>query len=239
MYDKSKDNIRKKIISFSLWGRNKLYHYGAVENAYLALSLFPSWICRFYIGKDVPMHIISYLQSMPNTEIIMRDEQNSLANMFWRFEPLFEEDVRVMISRDCDSRLSVKEQILVEEWRKSDKDFHIVRDSPGHKQCIMGGIFGARRGICLSLKYEFDRFPRDNRYSQDQKFLRDVIYPFVKKRAFVHDAGFHPERFVDEIKHPMPKGYENIIIGDRIRLTSLASKIFNDDKNEFERERDQ
>jgi hypothetical protein len=239
MPDFSKENIRKKIISFALWGDNKLYYYGAIENALIAQKLFPDWICRFYIGQGVPDFAINYLKSLANVQIIFRNEPHNLSHMFWRFEPMFEDDVRVMISRDCDSRLSEKEQIIIKEWRNSDKDFHIIRDSPGHKQCIMGGLFGARKGICLPLKKEFIKFPRENKYSQDQKFLRNIIYPFIKNKAFIHDAGFHPERFNDENKHPMPKGYENIIIGDRITETPIASKIFNDEQTKFNRYRNQ
>ena len=226
-----------KIISFALWGDNKFYTYGAVENVILAKELFPDWICRFYIGRGVQNNVIEFLKSQKNVQIIMRDEPYNLSHMMWRFEPLFEKDVDVMVSRDVDSRLSKKEQIIVNEWLKSDKDFHIIRDSKGHKKSIHGGLFGARNGICLQLKKEFDKFPRINQYSNDQKFLWDIVYPLVKNKSYVSDAGFYPDKFTDEVKHPMPKGFENIVIGDRIPQTPIASKIFKDEQKEFTRER--
>lgn len=229
--------VNMKIISFALWGDNKFYTYGAVENVVLAKKYFPKWICRFYIGRGVQKNVIDYLKSQDNTQLILRDEEYNLSHMMWRFEPMFEKDVEVMISRDVDSRLSKKEQIIVNEWLKSDKDFHIIRDSPGHKKSIHGGLFGARNHICLCLKKEFDNFPRINKYSNDQKFLWDIIYPHVKNNIYVNDAGFHPEKFKDEIKHPMPKGFDDITIGDRIPQTPIASKIFNDKDVEFERSR--
>lgn len=229
--------VNMKIISFALWGDNKFYTYGAVENVILAKELFPKWICRFYVGRGVQKNIIDFLKSQKNVQLIFRDEEYNLSHMMWRFEPMFEKDVEVMISRDVDSRLSKKEQIIVNDWLKSDKDFHIIRDSPGHKKSIHGGLFGARNHICLSLKKEFEKFPRINKYSNDQKFLWDVVYPHVKSNSYVSDAGFNPDKFQDEIKHPMPKGYENIVIGDRIPQTPIASKLFNDTQNEFERSR--
>ena len=226
-----------KIISFALWGDNKFYTYGAVENVILAKELFPDWICRFYVGRGVQNNVIEFLKSQKNVQIIMRDEPYNLSHMMWRFEPLFEKDVDVMVSRDVDSRLSKKEQIIVNEWLKSDKDFHIIRDSKGHKKSIHGGLFGARNGICLQLKKEFDKFPRINQYSNDQKFLWDIVYPLVKNKSYVSDAGFYPDKFTDEVKHPMPKGFEKIVIGDRIPQTPIASKIFKDEQKEFTRER--
>jgi len=228
-----------KIISFALWGDNKFYTYGAVENVLLAKEYFPDWICRFYIGRGVPKNIIDNLKTHKNVQLIFRDEAYNLSHMMWRFEPMFEKDVEVMISRDVDSRLSKKEQLIISDWLKSDKDFHIIRDSPGHKKCIHGGLFGARNKICLPLKKEFDKFPRLNEYSNDQKFLWNIVYPHVKNKAYVNDAGYYPEKFKDEVKHPMPKGYEGIVIGDRVPQTPIASKIFKDNENTFSRERAQ
>ena len=53
-----------KIISFSLWGNDKKYTFGALKNADLASTIYPGWTCRFYIGKSVPSSIISDIVSM-------------------------------------------------------------------------------------------------------------------------------------------------------------------------------
>ncbi len=226
-----------KVISFALWGDNKFYSYGAVENVILAKELFPDWICRFYIGRGVPKNVLDYLKSQKNVQIIYRDEPYNLSHMMWRFEPMFEKDVDAMVSRDVDSRLSKKEQIIINDWMKSNKDFHIIRDSRGHKKSIHGGLFGARNGVCRPLKKEFDKFPRINEYSNDQKFLWNIVYPFVKDKAYVNDGGYYPDKFPGEDKHPMPKGFEEITIGDRVPQTLIASKIFKDSQTEFTRER--
>lgn len=227
----------KKIISFSLWGDSEIYTLGAIENVILAKELFPTWICRFYIGKGVPDKIIKYLKKQKNTEIIIRNEENNLSNMFWRFEPMFENNVKIMLSRDCDSRLSKKEKILIDCFESSTKNFHIIRDSPGHKKEIMGGLFGVKNKYCSPLKKEFDNFPRINQYSNDQLFLSKIVYPFIKKSLLVHDAGYFPDKFKDEKKHPMPPEYKDFIIGDRYDLAPNAAKIFNLENKLLERKR--
>ena len=60
---------KKRIISFSLWGKIRLYCIGAIKNALLAQKYFPEWICRFYYDSSVPLCIINYLNSLKNTEL--------------------------------------------------------------------------------------------------------------------------------------------------------------------------
>ena len=120
----------KKIISFSLWGNNPKYTIGAIRNAELTPIIFPNWVSRFYCGKSVPEDIIEKLKSLPQTEVIIMDEDGDWTGMFWRFYAC--EDSDIMLSRDTDSRLSNREKLAVDEWLESDKDFHIMRDHPYH-----------------------------------------------------------------------------------------------------------
>ena len=52
-----------------------------------------------------------------------------------------------MISRDADSRLSLREKEAVEKWINSDKDFHIMRDHPHHYYPILGGTWGFKNYV--------------------------------------------------------------------------------------------
>ena len=46
---------------------------------------------------------------------------------------MLDPSVSVMVSRDLDSRISSREQAVVEEWLgQSNLPFHIIRDHPGH-----------------------------------------------------------------------------------------------------------
>jgi len=176
----------KKVISFSLWGENPKYTIGAIKNAELANKIYPDWICRFYCGKSVPEKILSNLKKFDNVEVIQMDENGDWTGMFWRFYSC--EDSDVMISRDTDSRLSLREKSAVDEWLNSDKDFHIMRDHPYHTTEILGGMWGCRNGILKDIKKLIEDYHKGNFWQVDQNFLREKIYPLVIKNSFIHDS---------------------------------------------------
>ena len=68
----------------------------------------------------------------------------SVFGMLWRFIPVLDPSVSVMVSRDLDSRLTSREQAAVEEWLESGLAFHVMRDNPHHGTEILGGMWGAR-----------------------------------------------------------------------------------------------
>lgn len=203
----------KKVISYSLWGDSEGYLVGGIINADIALEEWPDWTCRFYIGDDVPNCIIEDLNKRENVEVILMEKTEGWNGMFWRFYPCSDSDVDVMISRDADSRLNIRDKAAVDEWLESDKDFHIIRDNCQHGMAICGGMWGARNGILKFMKESIDAYSQkesDNNHGIDQKFLRDSVYPVVCEKAFVHDDWF-PNLMPHEEKHPLPiqrlKGY--------------------------------
>jgi hypothetical protein len=113
------------------------------------------------------------------------DENGDWNGMFWRFYAC--EDADVMISRDTDSRLSVREKLAVDEWLESDKDFHIMRDHPYHNALILGGMWGARNGILKDIISIINQYNKGNFWQVDQNFLREKIYPIIKDNSFIHD----------------------------------------------------
>lgn len=179
----------KKIISFSLWGDNPTYTIGAIKQSALAKKHFPGWICRFYVADCVSEDIINTIKSQDNTEIAEMGPGDWTA-MFWRFYPASEPDVEVMISRDTDSRLNSRESAAVNEWLKSEKDFHIMRDHPQHGTEILGGMWGVRGNILANLKELITRYDKGNFWQVDQNFLREMVFPLVKNNSCVHDEYF-------------------------------------------------
>ena len=57
----------KNVISFSLWGNNSLYTRGAINNADLALDVYPGWVCYYFCNSCVPDEIIKELKTRKNT----------------------------------------------------------------------------------------------------------------------------------------------------------------------------
>jgi len=177
----------KKIISFSLWGGNPKYTIGAIKNAELSTKIYPGWICRYYIGRSTPQEIIDELQSKPHVEVVLMNEEGEWNSMFWRFYPISDDDTEIMLSRDCDSRLSMREKLCVDEFIKSDKLFHKMIDHPWHGG-IMGGMWGAKNGILKDMKSLIDVYAKNNEWNTDQNFLNHVIKPMVSNVIMVHDS---------------------------------------------------
>jgi len=177
----------KKVISFSLWGDNPKYTYGAIKNAYLVKEIYPGWICRFYIGRSVPGDVVDHLKKIDNTEVVLKDEHGDWTGMFWRFYVAGEPDVEVMLSRDTDSRLNVREKEAVDEWLASDKNFHIMRDHSGHCTKIMGGMWGVKYPKLKNIEEMISSYHKGDFWQVDQNFLKEVIYPIIKDDSMVHD----------------------------------------------------
>ena len=195
--------MKKKIISFSLWGNNPIYNIGAIKNAGLAREIYPDWTCRYYLGKSVPLETTQQLIKFDNTEIFIMNDFGNWTGMFWRFYPASDSDVSVMISRDADSRLNWREKEAVDEWLSSDKAFHIMRDHPFHTTEILGGMWGVRNHFLRNMKHLVNKYVKGDFWQVDQNFLKEVVYPIVKDNAFVHDEFFEKKQFPSKRKNKL------------------------------------
>lgn len=180
---------KKKVVSFSLWGTSLKYTIGAIRNAELVSSIYPGWIARFYCGTSVPQEIIQQLRTL-GAEVVEMSVPGDWTGMFWRFQAISDPSVEVMISRDTDSRLTKREAVAVEEWLKSDKNFHIMRDHPAHNTVILGGMWGARKPILQDMTALIDVYVKQSYWQIDQQFLRDVVWPRVTNDHVAHDPFF-------------------------------------------------
>ena len=200
----------KKIISFSLWGDNKKYLTGALENIELQKQLFPNWTCRFYTHTTVPSSIYNKIEDT-GSELILKDENPVIKHMdapgmFWRFEVLKDKDIEKFIVRDTDGRLSQREKNCIKDWERSNKEFHIIRDHRMHDTKIMGGMWGATKEFINRINYDnlinsFNKSSYKNIYATDQEFLARMIYPLVKDTAHIHDDW---SRYPDEVSYNIP-----------------------------------
>ena len=197
-----------RLITYSLWGQNPKYLIGALRNAKLAKTIYPEWVCRFYVGACVPLPIIFQLEDMDNVEVVRKPTIGDWRGMFWRFEPASEDNVEVMISRDTDSRLTIREKAAVLEWIDSDKGFHIMRDHPYHKFPVLGGMWGVKRGILPQMKDLINSFSQQDQYGTDYKFFAEKIVPIISEDALVHDE------FFGGLSFPLPpdRDWENELI---------------------------
>ena len=176
----------KKIISYSLWGDLPLYTIGAISNAIQAQMIYPDWICRFYIHKQsVPQNIVDVLSKHKNVEIVFYHDNVGWGGMLYRFYPATESDVSVMISRDTDSRLSLREKACVDDWlNNSNKKVHTIRDTCVHQSQMMGGLWGVRDGYLIWIREHIDGMLNslrggEGRKGLDQDFLNSKVYLYA------------------------------------------------------------
>lgn len=164
-----------------------MYWRGAIRNIEQAQKFFPGWICRFYIDSSCEESLISSI-SAAGGEVVLVDSKDSFHGMFWRFWAAEDPEVNIFLSRDCDSRFSSREIHAINEWLKSDKDFHIMRDHPYHTVPILGGMWGCRNGLMsrIGLAMMIEQWDQFQRKGIDQDFLGSKVYPLVYQTSMEH-----------------------------------------------------
>ena len=243
-----------KYITYSLWGDNKVYTYGIIENVLDAKKYYDGWIVRVHHNDTVPTGIIDWLKKQDNVEVVYHPgTKKKASNTLWRFEDLFIKDA-IVLSRDADSRFSEREVKLVKEWLDSTKDFHIIRDHKHHMVPILAGTFGCRNncleyiGIPAPLrninsiptqyiegKILMDEFiqkytgDRDT-YLIDQIFLAYYVYNHINSNAMIHCSHNAYEPFALKIDQ-VDEGF----VGEVVTNSPRAAQIMDDNESNFER----
>jgi hypothetical protein len=193
-----------KVISFSLYGDNVIYTVGCIKNARLMKVHFQDWEIWVYHNDSVPSFILEELENL-NVHLINTHENNGFLGSLWRFRPIMDPKVKYFISRDCDSRISLRDEIAVNEWIESGKSFHIIREHPiGHGWVINAGMWGAKGGSIPNFSELMNSYLQKNNRTGDktvdQCFLRDIIHPIVVNDLFLHDEFFNYEGIGTHIK---------------------------------------
>ncbi len=165
---------------------------GAIKNAQLAQVFFPGFTVRFYVGASVPTWVRTTLWLFDNVEMVDVDlPENSLSRM-WRFQAICDPTVDVVLSRDCDARLSLREAEAHQEFLDSGFGFHIIRDHPtGHGYLISAGMFACRTKDLHFFQKIWDETPLRDTYMQDQEFMAHQIYPHVAGNCLIHDEYYN------------------------------------------------
>ena len=179
----------KQVISYSLYGNQLRFNVGAIKNAQLAQRFFPGFTVRYYYGKSVPKWVLSTLLLFENVELVKVDDEEDSVARTWRFMACCDPDVDVVLSRDVDARLSLREAEAHQEFMDSNFNFHIIRDHPtGHRYNISAGMFAMKTKAYgeLMSRLLFSHSFRDE-YMADQNFLNETIYPNVMRDCLIHD----------------------------------------------------
>lgn len=181
------------LFSFSLYGEIPKYNIGAIENARIVSELGHGWGSVFYYDDSVPSQTIRRLYDH-GAHLKLREPNWHENGMFWRFRITRDFEFRHALIRDVDSRICIRDLSAIHAWIESGKSFHIMRDHPNHRTPILGGLWGASEKIKdLENIWEFESV-YGKEIGEDQRFLRDHLYPLVKTESLIHDSFFRFER---------------------------------------------
>jgi len=204
----------KRIISFSVYGKNPMYAHAVLKNINLQPAIYPGWTCRVYLDETVPDDVVKEI-GITNAEIVVKPKSNGHLGMFWRFEPLKDRSIDRFIVRDSDSRLNIREAAAVQEWIESEKEFHIMRDNPQHAAQICGGMWGASSKFIAKEAAVFDnevktylqnipfnriQGPRGMYFNTDQPWLWQYIWPKIVNSHIAHIMDLPNLRFTGKEK---------------------------------------
>lgn len=202
----------KNVIAFSLFGSGIEYLEGAVLNAQVVGTLYPGWVCRYYIDQSVPTDTVARLRQN-NAEIVLMEGElaEKLPGTMWRFLAIDDSTIENVIFRDVDSVISWREVDIVNEWIASGKTFYTIRDSGSHTELILAGLWGAKGGAIPDITQKMLHYAEtedlDRRFA-DQFFLRHVVWQYVRQSLYASDSIFG---FLNA--HPFPDNEGNTPTG--------------------------
>jgi tetratricopeptide (TPR) repeat protein len=204
------------VLSFSLWGPQPFYSYGAMINVVLAGKFYPGWACRYYVDASVPKPCVAFLRDNGADVRNIEDEYPGVG-LFQRFLVMNDAEVGRFLVRDCDARLSAAEARLVQDWIDSGHPFHVVRDHVLHNELMIGCLWGGRTdcGIdIVALMKRYFKFGPTAKYGHDQRMLGLMLWPLIRSRCLVHDKhyrldGVHTVALTDAKSH-FGAGHQNL-----------------------------
>ena len=156
----------------------------------------PNWILRLYYHisrNSTNWHrLCSLVCQNANIDICDVENNHKFGNIShvyplnWRFLPVVDEQVDILLVRDLDSDISPREVNAVNEFIQSEKDFHIMRDHPQHEVPILGGTWGIkllkpeiREKMSSSIWTMFRKdlfYASRDRSGPDQQLLRRIVW---------------------------------------------------------------
>ena len=193
------NDFKKKVISFSIYGDISKYTIGLLKNLELVQSIYTGWSVYVYYNNTVPLDIIDKARQFDFVELF--DMTNFKGpGVLWRFIP--HNNVERFISRDADSRISLREKYAVDEWIKSGKSLHIMRDHPKwHNVKIFAGMFGLVIQDNYNLESIVEKWVEKNSAfdlydkGQDTFFLNEIYDKYLEENDIIAHDSYHIQNY--------------------------------------------
>lgn len=220
-----KHQSERRVIAFSLYNGNlPRYGDGAVVNARLWKQIFPDWEMWVYHDATTPEKVLATLRAAGVKLIDMRNSGLSNA-MTWRFTVAAEASVDRFIIRDIDARLNTRDKDAIDEWIKSGKRFHVLRDHPSHSNYPMsGGLWGGTKDAIPDIISRLKAKAISKEYVADMNWLTNVIWPIAQQSVMQHDA-FSCDKFGGGHPFPSQREYPEQHVGSvHVKATAKERK---------------
>ncbi len=187
-------NPSENVIAFCLWGAEPRYLVPLLESVRILPHLFPAWTMRVYHDATVDHNYVTDLsrRGVQMRQMILPPGQPGHRRLLWRFEAIHDPSVKRFLIRDADSLLNIKERVAVDDWLRSDRYFHAMRDWHTHTDLILAGMWG---GVGNILPSPTDLFRASTNWRVendhiDQDILSDTVWPTVRGSILIHDSVF-------------------------------------------------
>jgi tetratricopeptide (TPR) repeat protein len=144
------------VIAFSLFGDNPKYYESAIFNVLEQPTIYPYWVCRFYIDGSVPENVIDRLHKGGAQIIQVEGTAAQWLGPMWLLLALNDPQAHRILFRDADSVISRREAGAVAQWIASGKRFHMMRDSGSYTELIMAGLGGWGDGRSAAAAGQID-----------------------------------------------------------------------------------
>lgn len=207
-------SAERVVFSFSLYGNNPKYTWGALANARIIASRFPYAKMFIYAADSVPADITDQLKALPHVRVIPVPTRAGSAGMIDRYLAIDSSDCDVMFVRDADSRIHERDAACIEDFLGNpEKLMQLVRDHHYHRSRVSGGIFALRKAAMIEPMSKLISLANiGSHYMADQQFLERTFYQQLLTNAQIFDrySYFEPAHMLTPFRVPIT---DNLFIG--------------------------
>ena len=176
--------MSNRLISFSLYGTDPKYLGAALQIVSDTKEIFPGYLPRFYVSQEIEEGLITHLKEA-GSEIVRKERKDGIDGMFWRFLAASDPEAEVVLVRDVDTRLTLRDKQSNDTWLSSEKDYHIVRDAWHHRMEMMGGLWACRGEKIPHIEQLVSNWEHKSFFWDDQIFLATKVYPWIRNFSYI------------------------------------------------------
>lgn len=177
----------KKIFSYCIYGSYDKYCLGMIKNIEQIRKYFPDFEIWITIGNDIPINFIEQYKSYKNVCLIYTNFSSGRLTTY-RFFPIDDPTIDIMIVRDADSRFSELDIWCINNFIESSFKIFTIRNHIYHLREMMAGLCGIKNFKGINLKENYNQYIKDkdnisniDSYQNDQDFIiRYLYYPYKK-----------------------------------------------------------